>query len=240
MARNLRKLEGIKAVFFDLDNTLLNFIKMKTLAVEAAIMAMRDTGLNITLNKAKRIIKELFRDYGYEHQRIFNLFLQKVLGKVDYKILSAAIVAYRKVKEGFLEPYPNVFPTLIELIKRGYKLGIITDADRLQAWTRLAGMKLHHFFDIVVTSSDVKAKKPSLRLFKTALRKAGVKPREAVFVGDDPWKDIAGAKKVGMYTVFAKYGYIPLPLRVHKPSDKKMVKPDFVIKEISELLEILP
>ena len=165
----------IKAILFDLDNTLIDFIKMKMMACEAAIAAMRDAGLEIHHDKAWKILMSLFKQYGLEYQKIFNVFLKKVMGKVDYKILSAGIVAYRKVKESFVEPYPHVIPTLIELIKRGYKLGIITDAPRLQAWTRLCGMKLQYFFDIVITADDVKAKKPHEMPFKVALKKLKLK-----------------------------------------------------------------
>ncbi len=227
----------IKAVVFDLDNTLIDFMKMKTLASESAISAMKDAGLEIDYQKGLRILKELFKEYGIENQRIFNIFLEKVLGKVDYKILSAGIVSYRKVKESFIEPYPNVIPTLIELIKRGYILGIVSDASRIQAWTRLCGMKLQHFFDFVITLDDTGVMKPDKRVFDTVKRKLNLRGDEIVFVGDDLVKDINGGNKAGFKTVFAKYGHVKTKIGIKHPNKK--IKPDYTIKDIKDILDIL-
>ena len=219
----------VKAIIFDLDNTLIDFTKMKKEATEAAIEAMIDAGLKIEKKKALRMINRLYEKYGIEYQKVFDKLLWKIVGKVDKKILAAGVVAYRKVKEGYVEPYPNVIPTLIELIRRGYKLGIISDAPAFQAWSRLAGMKLMHFFDFVIAFEETKRRKPNQLPFKLAVKKLKLKPNEIMMVGDDPRRDIAGAKKIGMVTVLAKYGQI----------FKARVKPDFEINDISELLKIL-
>jgi len=219
----------VKAIIFDLDNTLIDFTKMKKEATEAAIEAMIDAGLKIEKKKALRMINRLYEKYGIEYQKVFDKLLWKIVGKVDKKILAAGVVAYRKVKEGYVEPYPNVIPTLIELIRRGYKLGIISDAPAFQAWSRLAGMKLMHFFDFVIAFEETKKRKPNQLPFKLAVKKLKLKPNEIMMVGDDPRRDIAGAKKIGMVTVLAKYGQI----------FKARVKPDFEINDISELLKIL-
>jgi len=219
----------VKAIIFDLDNTLIDFTKMKKEATEAAIEAMIDAGLKIEKKKALRMINRLYEKYGIEYQKVFDKLLWKIVGKVDKKILAAGVVAYRRVKEGYVEPYPNVIPTLIELIRRGYKLGIISDAPAFQAWSRLAGMKLMHFFDFVIAFEETKRRKPNQLPFKLAVKKLKLKPNEIMMVGDDPRRDIAGAKKIGMVTVLAKYGQI----------FKARVKPDFEINDISELLKIL-
>ncbi len=219
----------VKAIIFDLDNTLIDFTKMKKEATEAAIEAMIDAGLKIEKKKALRMINRLYEKYGIEYQKVFDKLLWKIVGKVDKKILAAGVVAYRRVKEGYVEPYPNVIPTLIELIRRGYKLGIISDAPAFQAWSRLAGMKLMHFFDFVIAFEETKRRKPNQLPFKLAVKKLKLKPNEIMMVGDDPRRDIAGAKKIGMVTVLAKYGQV----------FKARVKPDFEINDISELLKIL-
>ena len=219
----------VKAIIFDLDNTLIDFTRMKKEATEAAIEAMIDAGLKIEKKKALRMINRLYEKYGIEYQKVFDKLLWKIVGKVDKKILAAGVVAYRRVKEGYVEPYPNVIPTLIELIRRGYKLGIISDAPAFQAWSRLAGMKLMHFFDFVIAFEETKRRKPNQLPFKLAVKKLKLKPNEIMMVGDDPRRDIAGAKKIGMVTVLAKYGQV----------FKARVKPDFEINDISELLKIL-
>ena len=130
----------IKAIVFDLDNTLIDFMKMKRLSCEAAMNAMIKSGLNINKKMGLKIMFQLYTEYGYEYQKIFQVFLKKVLTKIDYGVMASGIVAYRRVKQGLLYPYPNVAPTLNEL-KKKYKLAILTDAPRIQAWIRLAAME---------------------------------------------------------------------------------------------------
>ena len=74
----------IKAVIFDLDNTLVDFMKMKRRAIEEAIPAMIDAGLKITVNDANRVIDEIYKELGIEYQQVFDVFLQRVLNKIDY------------------------------------------------------------------------------------------------------------------------------------------------------------
>ena len=92
---------------------------LKRAAVDAAINAMIDAGLNITFEKAKERINSIYDAEGIEYQQVFDHMLKEILGKVDYKIMSAGIVSYRKAREAALKPYPLVLPTLIELMKNG-------------------------------------------------------------------------------------------------------------------------
>lgn len=219
----------IKLVLFDLDNTLIDFMWMKRLSCEAAMKAMIDSGLKIKKEKGLKILFSLYSKYGIEYQRIFQVFLETVLGRIDYKIMGAGIAAYRKVKEGLLYPYSNVIPTLKALKKKGYRLGIISDAPRIQAWIRLAAMGMHKEFDMVITFEDTGFKKSTALPFRAVLKKAKLRPEEVLMVGDSIKRDIAPAKKLGFKTVFAKYG----------SEDKKArVKPDYVISDIKELLNI--
>ncbi len=220
----------IRAVFFDLDNTLVDFLRFKRMCLEGSVEAMIDTGLKIEKEEALRKLYELYEKYGMEYKHIFDDFLRETMGEPDPKILAAAIVAYRQRRISFLEPYPHVIPTLLELMRRGIKLGIITDAPKLKAWLRLCTLKLHHFFKIVVTLDDTGKRKPSPEPFLLGIELAGVKPQECLYIGDREDVDIFGAKKVGMLTCFAKYGGAEY---------KGAVVSDYVIEDFEELLEII-
>ncbi len=220
-----------KAVLFDLDNTLIDFMKMKRSCSESAVSAMVNAGLETTEKKALEILFEMYEEHGMENQSIFEKFLKQVSGKVDPKILASGIVAYRRVKSGHLVPYPHVQHTLIKLKEKGIKLGIVTDAPRKQAWLRLAELNLTEFFDVVVTLEDTGRLKPSKMPFKQAINHLFLKPEEILFVGDNPRRDIAGAKKVGMKTALAEYGLLA--------KSKKTVKSDFYLKDISDLIKIV-
>jgi len=219
----------IKAVLFDLDNTLIDFMRMKRNSCEAAISGMIDAGLKINKEKALKRLFKLYDKYGMEDSQIFQRFLKEEAGKIDYRVLANGIVAYRNVRASYLQPYPHTDYVLIKLKSRGVKLCIVTDAPRLKAWIRLMAMKIGNFFDIVVAYEDTKEFKPSHLPFEVALRRLGVKAEECLMVGDMPHRDMAGAKKLGIKTCFARYGN----------AKAKNVDADYEIRDIKELLRIV-
>ena len=196
----------IKAIIFDLDNTLLDFMKMKQFAVKAAITAMNEAGLNSNEDQAYKDIFKLYETNGWENQQVFDDYLIQKFGKVSHKILAAGIVSYRRAREATLLVYPNVNKTLIELIKMGIKLAVVSDAPSREAWMRLYYLNLHHVFDPVLTYDDSGAHKPSPKPFQMALNNLNVNSDEALMIGDWPDRDVVGASQIGMKTIFARYG----------------------------------
>ena len=218
----------IKAVLFDLDNTLIDFMRMKHASVDAALNAMLGSGLNMTKAAASKKLYEIYWKEGIEDQKIFQKFIKQVKGTLDYKLLSAGIVAYRKAQAGVLEPYAQVMPTLIKLREKGLKLAIVTDAPKLRAWIRLTEMRLDPFFDVVVAYEDTEKKKPDKAPFLAATKQLKVEPEQCMMVGDWPERDIKGAKLLGMKTAFAKYG----------ATKESTVKADYTLKSVEELVYI--
>ena len=196
----------IRAIIFDLDNTLLDFVKMKQFAVKAAITAMIEAGLNVDEEKAYQDIFDLYVEKGWENQQVFDDYLNQTVGKVSNKILAAGIVSYRRAREATLLVYPNVNKTLIELIKMGIQLSVVSDAPSREAWMRLYYLNLHHVFDPVLTFDDTGVRKPSPKPFKMALEIMKSTPDEVLMIGDWPERDVVGAKQIGIKTIFARYG----------------------------------
>jgi putative hydrolase of the HAD superfamily len=97
----------IKAIVFDLDNTLIDFMRMKNTAVEAATKAMIDAGLDHPYAKIKAKIDDIYQKKGIEYQQVFDQLLHHFTGGMDYKILSAGVVAYRTAREAELNTYPK-------------------------------------------------------------------------------------------------------------------------------------
>jgi len=219
----------IRAVLFDLDNTLIDFMKMKTKCIDASITAMTKSGLKMSKKKAEEELFKLYDVYGIEYEFIFQKFLKKVLGKVDLKILASGIVAYRQVRAGYLEPYHGVKDTLKALKRKGLKLGIVTDAPKVNAWIRLVSMGVEDYFDVIVCSGI--KKKPDSLPFRKALKQLGVKPTEALMIGDWPERDVTGAKRLGIKSCFAKYGYVG--------TKKVRIKPDCEINCVEDILKIV-
>lgn len=196
----------IRAIIFDLDNTLVDFMAMKEAAIEAAALAMIDAGLKMPKQAVKEKIYEIYEAEGIEDQKVLDKFLTRALGTIDYRIHAAGIIGYRRAREAALVLYPHVQLVLMELMKRGIKLAVLSDAPRLQAWLRLCQLNLQHIFDVVITFEDTEKRKPAAEPFRMALQKLHVIPEQAIMVGDWAERDIYGAKLLKMKTVFARYG----------------------------------
>ncbi len=220
----------IKGVIFDLDNTLVDFMKMKREAVNAAISSMIDAGLKLAPEEVQERIDAIYKERGIEFQNVFDQLLYDVFQKVDYKILSAGIIAYRRAREAALVPYPHVNVTLVELLKRGLKLAVVSDAPGREAWLRLCSLNFHHIFDSVVTFEDTGERKPSPAPFRKVLMLLSIQPHEAVMVGDWEERDVVGAAALGMTTVFARYG---------DTFGTQETNADYEISDISELLSVI-
>jgi len=194
----------VKAVLFDLDQTLIDLMKMKTEACKSAIKAMIKAGLKINERKGYRKLMQIYFKTGIDSNIAFSKFLEEETGRVDERILQAGINAYLKTKPSFLKPYPYVLETLEYLKSLGLKLGIITDAPREKALQRLEGMNINHYFDLIITLDDTGEKKPSEKPFKLAMKKLNLYPEDILFVGDSFVRDIKPAEKLGMKTLQIK------------------------------------
>ncbi len=197
---------AIKGVVFDLDNTLLDFMKMKEFAVKAAVKGMIEAGLQVDEDQSYREIIAIYEKFGWENQQVFDVFIEKQIGYVEHKFLAAGIVAYRRAREANLMAYPNVNKTLMSLAKAGIKLGVVSDAPSREAWLRIYYLNLYHFFDVVITFDDSGERKPSEIPFKMSLEALQLVPEETIMVGDWPERDVVGAQQIGMKTAFARYG----------------------------------
>jgi putative hydrolase of the HAD superfamily len=223
----------IRAAVFDLDNTLMDFMAMKESAISAAVLAMIDSGLEMDRKTARDELYAIYDKEGIEFQRVFDSFLENHLGAIDWKILSSGVVAYRKAREASLVLYPHVNLTLTELLRRGLKLAVLSDAPRREAWLRVCYLQLQHVFNTVITFEDTGFRKPHSVPFRKVLSMIDCAPEETMMIGDWPERDLVGARKVGMRTVFARYGFV---------FDRKPVGnegAEFVIDDIREIVGII-
>ena len=220
----------IKAVIFDLDNTLLDFMRMKTMAIDAALNGMIEAGLVIKRNTARMRIFEIYESKGWEYQEVLDDFIKETAGTLDYKILAGGIVAYKRAKEASLILYPNVYSTLIGLSKMGLKLGVVSDAPSREAWVRICSVNLHHIFDAVVTFDDTGEHKPSPKPFRLITSLLNINPASSLMIGDWPERDVIGGKKLGMKTAFARYGDV---------FNTRISGADYDIDNIQEILSII-
>jgi putative hydrolase of the HAD superfamily len=221
----------IKSIFFDMDNTLIDFFKFKEVSSKAAIVAMKKSGLKIDSKKAFRILWNLYFEHGFENREILQKFLEKVSGdQNNYKILAAGIMAYRKARMNAICTYPKVKCVLRQLAKK-YLLVLVTDAPAVKAWIRLTSVGMQNKFSSVFTLTETGKRKSSGVPFTNAMKTLKLKPNEVLVVGDSMSHDIIPAKRLGMKTCLATYGRLK--------NQKSDITPDYRIRKITDVTKIL-
>ncbi len=136
----------------------------------------------------------------------------------------------RVVHEGTLE-------TLRELKRRGYKLGIIANTiteTEIPDWLCRDGVA--DCFTTVILSSKVRLRKPDPAIYLLAARCIGTAPENCAYVGDNPVRDVEGAKaaKFGKMVLFEDAG------TADREGKAPTVQPDCHIRAIPELLDLFP
>lgn len=222
----------LRAILFDLDNTLLDFSGFKRESAHAAAKAIMKAGIDLTEKELYNRIFKIYNEKGIEYQRTFGdvLYDLELTQHELERARQAAMIAYTKKKYECIKPRPKVIQILSSL-KRKYKLGIVTDAPREKAWQRLILAGLDGMFYPVVTYNDTLEHKPSLKPFELALFLLKVKSNEVLFVGDNPERDVIGAKKAGLHTCLARYGCIGYT--------EEMDTADYSIGKFESLAEIV-
>jgi putative hydrolase of the HAD superfamily len=223
----------IRAIFFDIDDTLYDSTKLTTMARRNSIKAMVDAGLPVMdEDEVYSLLEDIIKRFGSNYGKHYDELLKELGLEWNPKIIAAGVVAYEHTKVGYLKPFPRVVPTLLEL-KKDYKLGVISNGLAVKQWEKLVGLGIYHLFDIVATSEELGYTKPQKEIFEFPMRKLGLKPEECIMVGDRLDTDIAGAKKAGMQTIRIRKG---------KRAREKPVKeqrPDYEIDDISQISKVL-
>ncbi len=244
---------AVEAVLFDLDNTLVDLIRVKRDASAACARAMIAAGADLGLpaEEAGSLLFEHYMDHGIESDTAFETFLRRNLrNKMRLsqsafdRTLAAGINAYLRAKASLMEPYPGVGATLVELVRRGYRLGVVTDAPRLKAWQRLWSVQLADFFEVVVTRMEHTQAKPDTGPFLTALEALALPPHQVAMVGDWTERDVIGGNRVGLFTVHARYGRAGTedlrPVKVEGLTGDDDGRPDAVVDSFDGLLRVFP
>ncbi|MEM2123718.1 MAG: HAD family hydrolase [Methanolinea sp.] len=189
----------VGAVILDMDNTLFDLVGAKYAACRAIT---REAGCGDPESLFSYFLRE---GKGFEDpENIREYFLDR--GLVDADLLSRCTAIYREAKLAAIQPYPGVRETLHALREKGLRLALVTDAHSRDAAPRLEKTGLSGLFDHVVTFDATWQKKPSPVPFGYALKLLGCRPREAIAIGDSPRRDIAPCRRLGMITVYARYG----------------------------------
>lgn len=137
---------------------------------------------------------------------------------------------HRAVSRFQLQLYPGVEHTIRQLHPK-YHLAIISDGQAAYAVPELHAVGLSGFFDPIIISGNFGYRKPDERLFSAALIAMNMSPSEVLFVGNDMYRDVYGAQRLKMKTIFFKSN--------QGTQEKAGVKPDYIIYKFPELLNAI-
>ncbi len=225
-------MQKIKAILFDIDNTLFDIKDIKKNAIASAAQAMLDAGLKIEKDEIIRLLeKEYFDEPKFYGRTVISDFLQEQAIH-DPKIEAAGIEGYRKGKIPHMKPYRGVVETLKALKGLNCALAIVSDAREVKVHQNLYALGIDHFFEVVISSRTLNTFKPDKIAFAAALEALGVTPEETVHVGDNIDRDVQGANNIGMHSVYAVYG------ECHSEGIYEG-KADFEINNFSEILGVV-
>ncbi|MBU0762172.1 MAG: TIGR02253 family HAD-type hydrolase [Candidatus Altiarchaeota archaeon] len=222
------------AVLFDLDDTLYDSTKQVSLARENAVTKMIEQGLHCSQKNALAVLDEIASVKGSNYPHHFD-DLVEIFGKpFSYDIVASGVIAYHETKRKYMKPFPKLKKTIIQLRKKGYLVGVVSDGIPTKQWEKLIRLGLTDFFDCVVIAEKKSYQKPSPIPFEYAAKNLGVPAGECVVVGDRVDKDILGAHNAGMQAIQLLQG------RHSKIKPEKIGEtPDYIISDICDVAGVI-
>ncbi|HSJ54776.1 MAG TPA: HAD-IIIA family hydrolase [Anaerolineae bacterium] len=145
-------------------------------------------------------LDKLSRDEFWQHFNRYLLAALKIEGDLD-RLARDVSSRFDDVELVYHCPEAGC-ETLTELRERGYGLGLITNRDNVERfYALLDSLGLRSYFDLTLASGEVAVRKPDPGIFYAALERMVVRAEECVYVGDNYWADVVGAKRAGIQPV---------------------------------------
>ena len=208
----------IKAVFFDLYNTLIGYDPPRE---ELQARVLRELGVDVSPEAFRRPMVIADEFIYQEHARsplskrskeeVMALYAQHqgiVLKEAGINVSHELIAGVMSKWQQFsfkLVLFDDVVPALTHLGELGLILGLISNVDH-DITPLCQELGLSTLLQVVVTSQEVGFNKPQPEIFQEALKQAGAKSSEAIYVGDQYQIDVVGANGVGMQGVLLDRG----------------------------------
>jgi phosphoglycolate phosphatase len=226
---------GVSVIAFDLDNTLVDIIRVKERAAEAAAWALADAGLDVNPRKAAYAIMRTALEVGIDRDDVVAKYLERALPAADPKLEHVGQHAFERAEDENAIAYPRAHRTLLTLARRGFTLAVVTDAPRHRAIRRLQATRLLPFFTHVITLEDSPNGKADTTPYARLAQRVNARPHEILMIGDNPARDVGAAQAYGCRAVLATYG-----LQACFAGDVDAHAPDARIRWLDGLLPLLP
>ena len=224
-----------KHLFFDLDHTLWDFESNSRLTLQDIYLMLKLSERGVDdferFHKIYLVHNEkLWDKYRKGFVKVEELrWKRKWLSLLDFRIGDEALA--REMGHIFLELLPErkiLFPHTIEilsyLLKKNYKLHLLTNGFEKTQHSKIRNSGIDHFFTEVITSENSNSLKPNKEIFEFALKKTGARPEESIMIGDSEEVDIKGAMDFGIDQVFVNYQNGPVNMN-----------PTFIVHSLKEL-----
>jgi putative hydrolase of the HAD superfamily len=228
----------LRAIFFDIDDTLFSTSEFAEKARRNSIREMTRNGLKMDPEEALKELNEVITEFSSNYSHHFDKLLKRVpttlyAGLNPAILIAAAVVGYHNTKKE-LTPYPDVVEAFEILSKTDLILGIITAGLEIKQAEKLVRLGLVKYLTptAIFISDQIGISKPNVKLYKTACSSLGLDPRTVMYIGDNPTNDIDPPNRLGMVTV--------RDLRSTRRRDLKgETDPRYEINNFHELLDII-
>ncbi|MFT5051175.1 MAG: putative hydrolase of the HAD superfamily [Chlamydiales bacterium] len=229
----------LKAVLFDIDDTLFSTTEFAARARRNAVRAMIQGGIRLPEDEVYQELKEVIAEFSSNYEHHYDKLLMRLppeaLGNNNPALVVAAgVVAYHDTKFEELEPFADVAPLLQALLSAGIVTGIVTHGWTTKQAEKLIRLQLMPLLtpSAIFISEQVGISKPNPKLYLAALRSLGLEADQVMYVGDNLVNDIAPPQGLGMHTTWARRAAHPGP-------DIDQFHPDHVVDDFRELGQIL-
>ncbi len=206
-----------KAILFDIDGTLLDTWDFIFDAVKYTL-----TSQNIPHLTNKQIKKPM--------GKTLVAFYQALLPGADSSKLAKTHLEFQENYFHTLKPFPKAKKTLGKLKDQGILLGAVSNRTKDSLHRSLKLTTIFDYFDVIVSADDIVNPKPHQEHLLAALKKLKVEPGNSYMVGDME-QDILVGKNARVKTIGVTYGFLGKDIAKHKP--------DYLINDIEELLNII-
>jgi len=229
----------LRAVLFDIDDTLFSTSEFAGHARRNAMQAMIEHGLNMDLEEAIRELDEVIAEFSSNYPSHFDKLLLRIPSSryagVNRAILvAAAIKEYHDTKSRELRPFPEVLGTFQLLSRTDLIIGIISAGLEIKQAEKLVRLGLYPFLTptAIFISDQIGISKPNVKIYQTVCASLSIEPGELMYVGDNPFHDIDPCNRLGIITVRTRRGS-------RYSTVEGETKPRYEIESMNELLDIL-
>jgi putative hydrolase of the HAD superfamily len=230
----------LRAVLFDLDDTLYATTEFSREARAAAVHAMIAAGLRVPFERVLAELEAVIAKFSSNYDRHLDTLLLRLPAE-SYApvnpavIVAAGVVAYHETKRRSLAAYPDALEALARLSScEGLTLGVVTAGLPTKQAEKLVRLGVLPHFDprAVFIADQLGFEKTNPQLYATVCAALSLEPGQCMYVGDHPVRDVDSSRAAGMIAVLLRYGgkYSGLV---------GQTAPDYTIGGFRELIEII-